>query len=1513
MATEAEIIPEPISVLKAEEEISKPSLDLKKSEGGLAVPAAGTYESSDKSENVELGTNNGVETLNTVSQGNPEISEGESFSISPEVSKVSETCGMSDHSTVDDTPFKAGKIAEDDEKISKMEEIANNDSSPEEKLGSIGEEMSQNAEIEYNKQEANLEVKKQASIGNPDPIIDSSNEANEIVTKAGHSSNIQEELEDKSIEEKKDTEPEKLPAAVEKGEDTEATYPIETPVISDSTGDILTSKVAETSEIKDHEPIPEISEVAKKELQNENPYEVVACIHEPATEVGEKLEEVSKEPEIDEHPKLDISSSSTVKESIKEDESIPLKSIEKASSSTDLEDSTSDTKEKTLVEESTNNAELESAPVAPETEEKKQETYNVVPTEESSLATTGHDGACVDGADIAVEPADSSVSCEKDKEISREEDGMQDKVPYEHSETPLPQATNETLMEEADNPTLDNPKIESKETGPEHLPEGSFVHTEQETGKCISVAETLKDEQSSNLGFVKEKIEDGKPLDETTDLGEASGICRDVEKVIQAEDDLAKNLTEQETLALKGFPDQISEVINMNVHEEQSKETTPELSKSQADETISNVQNQETEEKINEEPEDKLEDELKANEVSKAAILPKEVEDYTSVSNECLKEGDAKEHVEAKNLEVEEDSTKDREASLVVEREERKQNQGSGEPESVQESEEKIKDIVHESMQHCQDKSDETVTKVEAETSLDNTKMNEELVETSQETSKSDTIQETKQVENPQQEVEKTEPVSEPEVNEAEQTKVVPETSSESIPTSTAELPSKDEEIEAAHLSDKIGEEMHKVAEIVKHDSTIEEEEVVVESEPKAVSVEKTIVDEGLQNKEPEDQIQTTTSTTPYKDALSDSKQTAEICVEKEEMHKIAEIVKHDSTIEEEEESEPKSVSVEETIVDEGLQNKEPEDQIQTTTSTTPSKDDLSDSKQTAEICVEKEDVEEGKKDETGAARAIEVEEQKDQSSASASTEAFVDQETSVAQASLAVESREIENSALPSEKHETMETEPQKDESPPKIQEQTPEVEEASNVVETSEKAFDNELIKEKLVKASSGENQNDNTSETIVNEVSKEELLEVKEVTETSYLTSELEELVKDGYGEDELKDKLIKDKALETTQTEEDVTEAQKISENEIIEKQIVCEDKTAENPRQASSVTPIEEESNLELSQAGQEGAKGSDNQISRELEPIENTEITSSIVKEHAPIDLQDKVAESSQKAEVEDVKEVYPEEADIGHGGDNIIDNSGKKITEVLTSVEDSTKVKELKDEHTVEKTNETLKIPAYESEKDGANNNVEKEIAAEDQTVKDQEHAQVSVKEATIVPEEAMEKPEAIDLQPVVAKEISHGEEKTGTSVVEINPEQASASSGNLSLSDLLQRSADEKIDVADRVIEERELTISKEEAHVEDAETIPAKEPKIDDVPGGDEHNRNDSGSDAPVIVEAPRDTEIKPHKKSQNILSGVGSKVKNSISKVKKAITGKSSKEPKATSSKNERAVFGFLVHT
>ncbi|XP_024977915.1 titin [Cynara cardunculus var. scolymus] len=72
-------------------------------------------------------------------------------------------------------------------------------------------------------------------------------------------------------------------------------------------------------------------------------------------------------------------------------------------------------------------------------------------------------------------------------------------------------------------------------------------------------------------------------------------------------------------------------------------------------------------------------------------------------------------------------------------------------------------------------------------------------------------------------------------------------------------------------------------------------------------------------------------------------------------------------------------------------------------------------------------------------------------------------------------------------------------------------------------------------------------------------------------------------------------------------------------------------------------------------------------------------------------------------------------------------------------------------------------------------------------------------------------------------------------------------------------------------------------------------------DEAEEDDEDNQKmGSCSDAPVMIEASKDMDVKVHKKSHNILSGVGSKVKHSIAKVKKAITGKSS-HPKPPSPK------------
>ncbi|KAJ6751588.1 hypothetical protein OIU85_002060 [Salix viminalis] len=100
-------------------------------------------------------------------------------------------------------------------------------------------------------------------------------------------------------------------------------------------------------------------------------------------------------------------------------------------------------------------------------------------------------------------------------------------------------------------------------------------------------------------------------------------------------------------------------------------------------------------------------------------------------------------------------------------------------------------------------------------------------------------------------------------------------------------------------------------------------------------------------------------------------------------------------------------------------------------------------------------------------------------------------------------------------------------------------------------------------------------------------------------------------------------------------------------------------------------------------------------------------------------------------------------------------------------------------------------------------------------------------------------------------------------------------------------------ELQVKGDLTEEKE---SNEETRFEGEKTKSDEEKE--DEEEGEEHKTTDS----PVMVEASRDTvDVKvASKKHHNILSGVGSKVKQSISKVKKAITGKSS-HPKQHSPK------------
>ncbi|PON84255.1 hypothetical protein TorRG33x02_200090 [Trema orientale] len=116
-------------------------------------------------------------------------------------------------------------------------------------------------------------------------------------------------------------------------------------------------------------------------------------------------------------------------------------------------------------------------------------------------------------------------------------------------------------------------------------------------------------------------------------------------------------------------------------------------------------------------------------------------------------------------------------------------------------------------------------------------------------------------------------------------------------------------------------------------------------------------------------------------------------------------------------------------------------------------------------------------------------------------------------------------------------------------------------------------------------------------------------------------------------------------------------------------------------------------------------------------------------------------------------------------------------------------------------------------------------------------------------------------------------------------------------SLSALMQSSTEEKTQVAEHTTKEEEPKSSKE------AEHSPTHEGKDDEEEHEEEeheheHEHEDEDEDedhpdAPILVQASKDIDAKAtRKKSHGIFSGVGSKVKHSISKVKKAITGKSS---------------------
>ncbi|KAI3725990.1 hypothetical protein L1987_65787 [Smallanthus sonchifolius] len=178
-----------------------------------------------------------------------------------------------------------------------------------------------------------------------------------------------------------------------------------------------------------------------------------------------------------------------------------------------------------------------------------------------------------------------------------------------------------------------------------------------------------------------------------------------------------------------------------------------------------------------------------------------------------------------------------------------------------------------------------------------------------------------------------------------------------------------------------------------------------------------------------------------------------------------------------------------------------------------------------------------------------------------------------------------------------------------------------------------------------------------------------------------------------------------------------------------------------------------------------------------------------------------------------------------------------------------------------------------------------------------DSSHEQGEPIAKSLIPEAAnLKANEALGTEPQTSKTVSIDQKEKSESV---DP-------AKFKMAGVLQEQAKRNSEVAETLIGERDSALTKDQ-QVE-KEEVGESGVKTDEE-GEEEEEDNEIGScsDAPVMVEASKDMEVKAPKKSHNILSGVGSKVKHSIAKVKKAITGKSS-PPKPPSPKAKNQVVG-----
>ncbi|XP_055961097.1 uncharacterized protein LOC126673901 isoform X2 [Mercurialis annua] len=353
-------------------------------------------------------------------------------------------------------------------------------------------------------------------------------------------------------------------------------------------------------------------------------------------------------------------------------------------------------------------------------------------------------------------------------------------------------------------------------------------------------------------------------------------------------------------------------------------------------------------------------------------------------------------------------------------------------------------------------------------------------------------------------------------------------------------------------------------------------------------------------------------------------------------------------------------------------------------------------------------------------------------------------------------------------------------------------------------------------------------------------------------------------------------------------EGATAATQFTRTELTKEQIKEEKVDAEN-RHAITIDEVETKESHEKSTGDKIVTKQIENELLyKETEKADASDTTDK------QISLEEGAAKYPHQdvAQNETVKTPLPYEI----RGEDVEEKSGSLngITKFTTAREKELDVETVQKDGTTSLVEATNTIPNIQQEEKIPDGFPKTQISGESEPEKMISAVNKDIPQAMQEQlKETLQVTEAEGLQPANATNVNSGinkHEEHGA-----DEEEENAKAAKISLFDMMQQSTRKPQEYAESTgLEEPTAAATKGESDKVKSDEEEEQHQEDGVLEGGeDEHEKNDSGSDAPVIVEASKDIDIKvPHKKSHNILSEVGSKVKHSIIKVKKAITGKSS---------------------